>query len=241
MERRYLAATIAMAATFALFSHAFSSGLLDRVHDPRATSATLVSEMHCAAQSLRARLLDKVNRSLGTGNAEEAQMRVELNLNGLFGPSVPAVAPAVPAAPSAVASAPPAAPANPKVISAKASKAPVAACPTQRLMSEVRLPRDLERAQARAMALQSRALATQARLMAVQARLTAQSMQREITRTALAQARVNIAQARTSRPCDNLRALHIRSGDRDIDVNVQGLSDRINDEVQRNLESVRNF
>ncbi|MDR3740309.1 MAG: hypothetical protein P4L40_14945, partial [Terracidiphilus sp.] len=93
MERRYLAATIAMAATFALFSHAFGSGLLTRVHDPR---ATLISEMHCAAQILRTRLLDKVNRSLGAGNAEEAQLRVELNL-----PAATALAavPAVPAAP----------------------------------------------------------------------------------------------------------------------------------------------
>ena len=78
MERRYLAATIAMAATFALFSHAFGSGIADHVHDPR---ATLISEMHCATQTLRARLLDKVNRSLGSGgSAEEAQLRVEFNL-----------------------------------------------------------------------------------------------------------------------------------------------------------------
>ncbi len=96
MERRYLAATIAMAATFALFSHAFSSGLLNHVPDSR---ATLISEMHCAAQTLRTRLLDKVNRSFGSGNAnaEEAQLRVELNL-----PAAPALAavPAVPAAPA---------------------------------------------------------------------------------------------------------------------------------------------
>ena len=94
MERRYLAATIAMAATFALFSHAFSSGLLNRVHDPR---ATLISEMRCAAQTLRARLLDRVNRSLGTGSAEEAQLRVELNLDS---PAMAVIMPAVPAPPA---------------------------------------------------------------------------------------------------------------------------------------------
>ena len=77
MERRYLAATIAMAATFAVFSHAFGSGLLTKVQKPR---ETLISEMRCAAQTLRTRLLDKVNRSLGSGSAEEAQLRVELNL-----------------------------------------------------------------------------------------------------------------------------------------------------------------
>ena len=65
MERRYLAATIAMAATFAVFSHAFGSGLLTKVQKPR---ETLISEMRCAAQTLRTRLLDKVNRSLGSGS-----------------------------------------------------------------------------------------------------------------------------------------------------------------------------
>ncbi len=91
MERRYFAATIAMAATFALFSHAFGSGLLNHVPDSR---ATLISEMHCAAQTLRSQLLDKVNHTLGGGSAEEAQLRVELNL-----PAPPAAA-AVPAAPA---------------------------------------------------------------------------------------------------------------------------------------------
>ena len=90
MERRYLAATIAMAATFALFSHAFSSGLLTKVHDPQ---ATLISQARCAAETLRARLLDKVNSSLGGGSAEEAQLRVELNLDS---PAMAVVRPAVP-------------------------------------------------------------------------------------------------------------------------------------------------
>jgi hypothetical protein len=229
MERRYLAATIAMAATFALFSHAFESGLLNRVHDSR---TTLISEMHCAAQSLRARLLDKVNRSLGAGTAEEAQLRVELNLGAPFAAAVPAV-PAAPALPAIAAS--------PKTIPAKAPVAPVAACPTQRLVSEIQLPRDFERAQAKAMAMQSRALATQARLMAVQARLTSQAMQREITRAALAQARANVAQARISHSSASLRTLHVRAGAREVDVDLDGLSDRISDEVQRSLESVRTF
>ncbi len=240
MERRYLAATIAMAATFALFSHAFSSGLLTRVHD---SHATLISEMQCAAQSLRARLLDKVNRSLGAGTAEEAQLRVELNLGAASSPAAPAVAPAAPSAPATptgVASAP-VAPASPKAIPAKAQVGPRAGCPTRILMSEVLLPREFERTQAKAMAMQSKAIATQARLMAVQARLTSQSMQREITRAAMAQARANMAQVRISHSTGNLHALQVRSGDREIDVNLDGLSERINDEVQRSLESVRNF
>lgn len=242
MERRYLAATIAMAATFALFSHAFSSGLLARVHDPR---AMLVSEVHCAAQTLRTRLLEKVNHSLGSGNAEEAQLRVELNLPA----AAPAALPAIPPAP-AVAPVAPAAP-------AKASAHALVACPSQRLISD-RVSRDFERAQARAMKLQqqafaeqaklqSKALATQARLMAVQARLTSETMQREITRAAVAQARASIAQAKaSSRPCSGARTVHVasRSDDDDvnIDVNLDQLSNQIEQQVSRSLRTtVRNF
>jgi hypothetical protein len=234
MERRYLAATIAMAATFALFSHAFGSGLLNRVPDSR---ATLISEMHCAAQTLRARLLDKVNRSLGAGNAnaEEAQLRVELNL-----PAAPALA-AVPAVPAA----PPVAPVAP-VAPVKAAARQIVACPSQRLVA-VQVSKDYQRAQARAMAMQSRALAEQAKMMVVQARLTSQAMQREITRAAMAQVRANLAQAKIdSHPCSGERTVRVtsRSDDDDTDVNVDvdQLSRQIEEQVSRSLRnSVRNF
>jgi hypothetical protein len=232
MERRYLAATIAMAATFALFSHAFSSGLLHRVHDPR---ATLVSEARCAAQTLRTRLLDKVNRSFGTGNAEEAQLRVEFNL-----PAPVLAAPAVPATP-AVAPVPP-------VPSAKAVARQLA-CPTQRLVA--RTSRDYERAQAFAMKMQSKAMATQAKLMAVEARLTSEAMQREMRRAALAQVRANIAQAK-SHPCNGARTVHVSSRSNsdgnmdldvnDVDVNLDQLESQIEEQVSRSLRNtVRNF
>ena len=173
MERRYLAATIAMAATFALFSHAFGSGLLTRVHDPQ---ATLISEVRCAAQTLRAHLLERVDRSLGAGSAEEAQLRVELNL----GSSALAAVPAVPA--------PPTAPVAP-VLTAKTEAPHAMACPSQRLVA-IRLPRDYERAQARAMAMQSKALALQERM---QAKVVAE--QASTIGTLAAQARMMAVQA----------------------------------------------
>jgi hypothetical protein len=252
MERRYLAATIAMAATFAIFSHAFSSGLLTRVHDPR---ATLISEARCAAETLRARLLEKVNSSLGGGSAEEAQLRVELNLDS------PAMA-AMPAVPR-----PPVAPAAP-VLAAKAMSPRAPACPTQRLLA-LRTPHDYERIQARAMEmqakalalqqrmqakalaeqakLQSKALAVEAKMMAMQARVTSREMQREITRAALAQARADIGQARmNSHPCPGQRAVHVSArsddGDTDVDVDLDQLSNQVGEQVSRVVNSsIRNF
>lgn len=241
MERRYLAATIAMAATFALFSHAFGSGLLHRVHDPR---ATLISEMHCATQTLRARLLEKMNHTLSGsgGSAEEAQLRVEFNL------PAPALA-AVPSRPVA----PPAAPVAP-VAPVTASAHQMVACPSQRLIAD-QVSKNFERAQARAMEMQSKAMAAQARmqskalaeqakLMAVQARLTSREMQREITRAALEQARASIAQAK-SRPCNGARTVHVsaRSDDgTDVDIDLDQLSNQIEQQVSRSLRnSVRNF
>jgi hypothetical protein len=241
MERRYLAATIAMAATFAIFSHAFGSGLLTKLHEP---PTALISEMKCEAQTLRTELLAKVNHSLGEGSAEEAQLRVEFNL----APPVMAVAPA-----------PPAPLASPSAVAIKAPSAPAIACPSQRLVT-LRLPKDYERVQARAMAMQSKAfaeqakmqskaLAEQARLMAVQATLTSREVQREITRAALAQARANVAQAKSkSHPCSGEHAVWVtsRSGDggRDIsvDVDTDQLSHQVEEQVSRSLRnSVRNF
>lgn len=222
MERRYLAATIAMAATFAIFSHAFGSGLLTKLQEPH---ETLMSEMHCAAQTLRARLLDKVNRSLGAGNAnaEEAQVRVELNL--------PAPAPAV-------APAPPAPPARP--VAAKAPAAPVIACPA-RLVSDVRLPQDFDQRM-------------QAKMIAMQSRLEAKAMQREMAAAVRAQTRLaamqtklaHLASCRGSQGSNwptNLVRMRSNSNshDVDIDLDMDRLSRQINEEVSRSLQSVRNF
>jgi hypothetical protein len=234
MERRYLAATIAMAATFALFSHAFSSGLMSKL---QAQHTVLISELHCAAQSLRSQLLDKVNRSLGSSNAEEAQLRVELNL-----PAPAAPVPPVPPVPAV-------APVAPRLVHAAAKvQAPLAfACPAARLATDVRFSQDFNsKLQARMMAVQSRLLADQARLqakmMAQQARLSSQAMQREISRAAIAQARVNIAQARLDSriACRTSIDRAVRDSMSNTDWNQLGrdISDQVNRSVQ---DSLRNF
>jgi hypothetical protein len=238
MERRYLAATIAMAATFALFSHAFGSGMLNRVHDPR---ATLISEMHCAAQSLRARMLEKVNRSLGA-NAEEAQLRVELNL-----PASPAT-PAAPAAP-AIAPVAPEAPEAPMAPVQTAAAHAELACPTQRLVHDVSFAQNFNsKMQAKMVALQSRLLARQAKLqakLAVQQERVNARIQREASRVARAQARASLAQAKLStRACNGNPAVYATSGDGDMDINVDvdQLSNQIEEQVTRSLRStVRTF
>ena len=134
MERRYLAATLAMAATFAIVSHAFNSGILAQFqHRPTA----LVSELRCTAETLSARLLEKVARSFGPRSAEEAQLRVELNL--------PAPVAPVPPVPPAMTATPP----HPPV-------APGASCPARRMTTEVRIPNNLAEMQARLIAMQTR-------------------------------------------------------------------------------------
>ncbi len=233
MERRYLAVTVAMAATFALFSHAFGSGLLNKVHDPR---ATLTSEIHCAAQSLRAHLLEKVNHSLGA-NAEEAQLRVELNLPA----PPPAAVPALPGAPAVTPVAP--------VAPVKVAAPPVAACPSQRLVSDARLAQDFDtKMQAKMMALQSKLMAQQAKLQAKlaaqQARVNSQ-VQREISRAAMVQVRATLAQAKIkSHPCPGQKTVLVSAGDDDMDINVDvdQLSNQIEQQVSRSLRNtVRNF
>ncbi len=97
------------------------------------------------------------------------------------------------------------------------------------------------------MAMQSRALAHQARMVAVQARLASQTMQREITRAAVAQARANMAQAKiSSHPCSGQRDVRVvsRSDDDDMGINVDldQLSSQIQEQVSRSLSNnVRNF
>ena len=229
MERRYLAATIAMAATFAIFSHAFNSGLMPRL---QAGHTMLISELHCAAQSLRSQLLDKVNRSLGSGTAEEAQLRVEMNIPAPVAPvppvpPVPSVAPAAPVVPSAV-------------VEVRAVQAVV--CPG-RVMSETRWAQDFNsKMQAKMMALQSKLLAKQAKLqaklVAQEARLNSRAMQR----AAIAQARAYRAQARLNSrlACNGSidQAVRDSVSDTDWDQFSRGLTEQVNRSVQ---ESFRNF
>lgn len=132
MERRYLAATLAMAATFAIATHAFNSGLLARLHqEPN----TVISEMRCTAETLTARLLERVNRSFGPHSAEEPQLRVEMSLPG------PVLA--LPPAPRSLTALPPA-------ISHGAS------CPARRVRTEARLTNSFAVMQARLIAMQAR-------------------------------------------------------------------------------------
>ena len=246
MERRYLGATIAMAATFALFSHGFSSGMFSRLQQP---PTTLISETRCAAQQLRARLLDKVNQSLGPGSAEEAQLRVEFNLAA---PAV-AAAPVPPVAPKA-----PVAPMKP----VQASAAPPMACTAARLASDVTLSQRIQQAKIIAIQtqVQTRALQHEAQLQArtlqreiARAQRDAQRevarSQREIARAAVAQARANLHQMRwnTSSPCRGNAAASQRAArsahDADDDTpDLERLSHDIEEEVSRSLDvNVRNF
>jgi DNA-binding protein YbaB len=223
MERRYLVATIAMAATFAIFSHAFGSGLLTKLHEPH---QTLISEMQCAAETLRAELLDKVNRSLGSGSAEQAQLRVEFNLPA---PAFAAVAPA-----------PPAPPARPSAVAIKAPSAPAIACPA-RLVSEVRVSQDFDQQM-------------QAKMIAMESRLQASAVQREVAAAVRAQTRLAAMQTKVAHlSCRGSegsnwsnRVVRLRSNGNgqviNIDLDMNRLSKEINEEVSRSLaNSVRNF
>lgn len=77
MDRRYLAATLAMVATFATFSHLFREHHAAVVTNPR---AVLVSELKCVAGEVESKLLARLRPSLQTGRGEEAQMLAEMNL-----------------------------------------------------------------------------------------------------------------------------------------------------------------
>ena len=230
MERRYLAATVALAATFALFSHAFGSGLLAKLHEPR---TTLISEAHCAAQMLKARLVDKLNQSLGSGSAEEAQLRVEFNL---------------PAPLLAAAPAPPAPPAR----NFKAPAAPpVVACRAPKLSAEVRLPKDFDRivqtsvesaVRAQQIVLQTQLQSREfQRAMALQSREVQHAManaQREMARVGAVQARANAAQAKmNSHPCNGNRTVHVSSRSGDDDVNVDVDLDQVSRQIEEQVSS----
>lgn len=77
MERRYLAATLALAATFAIFSREFRSGHMTKLPCPR---AQLMSELSCAKRYVAERLMAKLEPYVDRRAPEEAQMVAELNL-----------------------------------------------------------------------------------------------------------------------------------------------------------------
>ncbi len=77
MERRYLVATLALVATFAIFSREFRSGHLANLPCSR---AQLRAELACAKQYVAGRLVAKVRPFLERGNVEERQMMAEMNL-----------------------------------------------------------------------------------------------------------------------------------------------------------------
>ncbi len=88
MERRYLAATLALAATFAIFSGEFCTRYLSKVpHSP----AEVKADIACAKQYVAKQLLAKLESYTGQRTAEQQPMLAELN------------APELPTAPSAIA------------------------------------------------------------------------------------------------------------------------------------------
>ena len=77
MERRYLVATLALVATFAIFSREFRSGHLATLPCPR---AQMRAEIACAKKYVTDQLVAKVRPFADRGVPEEQQMVAELNL-----------------------------------------------------------------------------------------------------------------------------------------------------------------
>jgi hypothetical protein len=77
MERRYLVATLALVATFAIFSREFRSGHLANLPCSR---AELMADLACAKRYAADRMVARVRPFVHRGVPEEAQMMAELNL-----------------------------------------------------------------------------------------------------------------------------------------------------------------
>lgn len=77
MERRYLAATLALVATFAIFSREFRPGHLAKLPCSR---AELRADLACAKHYVVEQLMAKLQPYLDRGAPEQAQMVAELNL-----------------------------------------------------------------------------------------------------------------------------------------------------------------
>jgi hypothetical protein len=77
MERKYLAATLALAATFAIVSGEFRSGNMAKLPHSRAEA---VADLACARRYVAARLMAKLQPYVDHSAPEQAQMVAELNL-----------------------------------------------------------------------------------------------------------------------------------------------------------------
>jgi len=77
MERRYLVATLALVATFAIFSQAFGSGRLTKLPRSRAEAQ---ADIACVRRTVAERLMAKLEPYVGSRAPEQAQMVAELNL-----------------------------------------------------------------------------------------------------------------------------------------------------------------
>ena len=80
MERRYLVATLALVATFAIFSREFHSGHLANLP---CSQAELRADLACAKQYLAEQFDARVRPFVARGIPEEQQMVAELNLPAL--------------------------------------------------------------------------------------------------------------------------------------------------------------
>lgn len=77
MDRRYLAATLALAATFAIFSREFRSGHLAKFPTSR---GQLQADVACVKHYVAEQVMPKLEPYLDRGTPEQAQMVAELNL-----------------------------------------------------------------------------------------------------------------------------------------------------------------
>jgi hypothetical protein len=77
MERRYLVATLALVATFSIFSQELKSGYLAKLPTSR---AEVLADLNCAKQYAAEQLMAKLEPLVDRTSPEQAQMVAELNL-----------------------------------------------------------------------------------------------------------------------------------------------------------------
>src|SRR5271157_1012621 len=77
MERRYLVATLALVATFSIFSREFNAGRLSKLPSSK---AEVLADLHCAKQYVAEQLMAKLEPLVDRTSPEQAQMVAELNL-----------------------------------------------------------------------------------------------------------------------------------------------------------------
>jgi hypothetical protein len=82
MERRYLVATLALVATFAIFSQAFGSGRLTKLPRSRAEAQ---ADVACVRRTVAERIVAELQPYIGTRLPEPEQMVAELNIPDMSG------------------------------------------------------------------------------------------------------------------------------------------------------------